>query len=68
MELLLFSCFTVLISSGCYTEYKFTKKRVIVNNRLNYRNKYIHLLFYSSKPNIRIYSNSNNNKYKSRIK
>lgn len=69
MKLLLFFLITTLIISGCYTEYRYPRKRVVVYNRYNnYRNNNKRPLFYSSKPNIRTYPISNNNKYKSRIK
>ncbi|MEY4056974.1 MAG: hypothetical protein RLZ50_186 [Bacteroidota bacterium] len=69
MKLFLFFLITTLIISGCYPEYRYPRKSVVVYNRYNnYRNNYNRPLFYSSKPNLRLGKNLNTYRYKPRVK
>lgn len=69
MKLLLFFLITTLLISGCYTEYRYPRKRVVVYNRYNnYRNNNKRPLFYSSKSTMRLGKNSNTYRFKPRIK
>ncbi|MGI9137717.1 MAG: hypothetical protein ACR2IM_01625, partial [Sediminibacterium sp.] len=58
-----------LIIPGCYNEYRYPKKRVVVYNRYNnYRSNLNRPLFYAPKSNWRKVNYSNNYRFKPRIK
>ncbi len=68
MKALLFLCFITIILSGCYTEYRYPKKRVVVYKQFNVRNNYKRPLYYTVRPNMRFVPYTNNNRFKARKK
>lgn len=68
MKSLLFCCFIVVLTTGCFSEYRYPKKRVVVYDRLNYRNNYNRPLYYNTKNNMRFSPYSNKNRFKTRRK
>lgn len=69
MKLLLFFLISTLIISGCYTEYRYPRKRVVFYKSYNnYRNNFNRPLFYSSKINLRLGRNIYTYRFKPRKK